>query len=295
MDAAAYVSRSTYNIRTSVETFTDEVQGELEKHSLFGIHLTRRIVCGALCACSALAVIIGVTIGAVAGGSNDEGGTSSTVEIGGTNLRPDHRFWSLGETIESSVGVEIFDNSTHEYEALRWISNSDPLQLDVNAPLDVILQRFILANLYFATQGDGWTKTYDFLSKKHECEWNDGEHGVFCAPDQKVSSVSLVASNLDGTLPRDIGLLTTMGVLNLTENSLRGYIPGSFGVLADLVTLDLSKFILRCGCHSIVIDISALHLRLRFIGFVPQPISLPLYLARCQSVRRTVSGEFLHA
>jgi hypothetical protein len=242
MDSADYLSKSTQNIRTSLETFSDEVQGELEKHSVFGVFLSRRIVCGALCTCAALAAIIGVTVGILSGG-NDGDSSSSSDESGSSSLRADNRFWSFGQTIESSVGVEIFDNSTHEYKALQWIASSDPLQLDVMAPLEVVLQRFVLASLYFATDGDSWTGKYNFLSKTHECDWNNGENGVFCDSDEKVSEVTLVASNLNGTLPRDIGLLSTMEELNLAENSLRGDIPDSIGILADLITLDLSKFL----------------------------------------------------
>jgi hypothetical protein len=240
MDSAVYLAQSTRNIRTSVETFVDEVQGELEQHSLFGVSLTRKVVCGALCACVALAIVVGVVVGTGGSDGDSSSSSSSSVDDGSTSLRPDHRFWSFGQTIEASVGREVFDNSTHEYEALQWLANTDPLQIDVRAPLEEVLQRFVLSSLYFATEGEFWTQKYDFLSKAHECDWNDGEYGVFCNDGQVVSRVALVASNLDGTIPRDIGLLSTMEVLNLTENSLRGDIPGSFGVLKDLITLDLS-------------------------------------------------------
>ncbi|KAG7338075.1 RHS repeat-associated core domain containing protein [Nitzschia inconspicua] len=43
MDAADYLSRSSRNLRSSVETFTDEVEGELEKYSICGVHLTRKV------------------------------------------------------------------------------------------------------------------------------------------------------------------------------------------------------------------------------------------------------------
>jgi hypothetical protein len=238
MDSAVYQTQSSRNIRTSVEAFSDEIQGELEKHSILGVPLTRKVVCGSLCACVALAVIVGVVVGS--GGSSS---SSSSVDESSSNLRSDHRFWSIGETIESSVGKEIFDNSTHEHEALRWIASTDPLGIDVKAPRDEVLQRFVMATLYFATEGGFWTQKYNFLSKAHECDWNNGEFGVFCDDGQTISRVELVASNLDGTLPRDVGLLTAIKVLNLTENSLRGDIPLSVAVMKDLITLDLSKLL----------------------------------------------------
>ena len=43
MDAADYLSRSSRNLRSSVETFTDEVEGELEKYSICGVYLTRKV------------------------------------------------------------------------------------------------------------------------------------------------------------------------------------------------------------------------------------------------------------
>lgn len=245
MDSGIYPVHSTRNIRTSLEAFSDEVQGELEKHSILGVPLTRKVVFGSLCACVALAVIVGVVVGTGGGGNS----SSSADNSGSSSLRADHRFWSIGETIESSVGREIFDNSTHEYEALRWIASSDPLQVDVKGPREEVLQRFVIATLYFATQGEFWTQKYDFLSKVHECEWNNGEFGVFCDDGQTVSRVELVASNLDGTVPRDIGLLTALVVLNLTENSLRGDIPESLAMMEDLITLDLSKLDCPVRCY----------------------------------------------
>ena len=74
------------------------------------------------------------------------------------------------------------------------------------------------------------------------CEWNDKILGVFCNDDNQVSKILLPESNLNGTIPHDIGLLSHMETLNLTKNSLNGSIPVSIGIMSSLTSIDMSKF-----------------------------------------------------
>ena len=54
-----------------------------------------------------------------------------------------------------------------------------------------VIQRYVLATLFFSTNGNDWTETYEWLSDDHECNWNMEEkdwlldmtptmHGVEC-------------------------------------------------------------------------------------------------------------------
>jgi hypothetical protein len=240
MDAVDYLARSTRNLRSSVETFTDEVEGELEKYSICGVHLTRRIT-AAVCACLILiAIVVGVSLGT--SGSPPPGGSVDSGDV----YTEDHRFWSLGETIESSVGQEIFDDGTSENRALHWLAEEDPLQLPVTSTMEDILERFVLANFYFATNGPSWTNQYDFLSKKDVCEWNDGgaggdnHYGVFCEQG-KVYQLNFNQNGLSGTIPEDIGLLSNTREFRVEDNAIGGIIPKSFGLMRELKGLNLSK------------------------------------------------------
>lgn len=240
MDAADYLSRSTRDLRTSVETFTDEVEGELEKYSVCGVHMTRKVTVP-ICACLVLvAIVVGVSVGTTSGGAPPTGDVH--VE--------DHRYWSLGETIESSVGEDIFNEGTSENRALRWLAEEDPFQLPVTSTMEDILERFILANFYFATNGPSWKRQFEFLSKKDVCDWNDGtggggmggenSHGIFCQ-EGKVFRINFDENGLSGTIPEDIGLLTNTREFRIESNEVKGPIPKSFGLMRELVGLNLSK------------------------------------------------------
>ena len=69
--------------------------------------------------------------------------------------------------------VDMFDDrSSAEYKALLWIVRDDVLQISPNDP-SRLLQRFILACLYYSTKGDiSWKNKYNFLTSTHECSWN---------------------------------------------------------------------------------------------------------------------------
>jgi hypothetical protein len=235
-------------IRYSVSTFTDEIEGELEKISFFGIHLTRKIVLLILGLFSVICIVIGVSLG---------------VDFSSINQRAfgkDHRYWLLGEVIESSAGKAIYDNTTHEHEALVWLADIDHMRLDETAPLEEILQRFVLANFYFATHGDQWTDQYHFFSKKSVCEWNDKASGVFCNDNNQVSKILMSETNLNGTIPHDIGLLSHMEVLNLTRNEVVGTIPVSLGIMSSLTSVDMSKCMMHTDSEVFLLAASERHM-----------------------------------
>jgi len=214
--------------KNSLSAFTDELEGELEKISICGVHMTRKVTLSILGIFSIACIIIGVSLG-IDFSSGD-----------GIPLREDHRFWSLGEMIESSVGRSIYDNTTYEHEALVWLADSDPKRFDATTPIEKILERFVLANFYFSTGGQGWNRQANFCTKRSVCEWNDKTSGVFCNSDKQVSKILLPQFNLNGTIPHDIGLLSNMEILNLTKNEVSGSIPVSIGIMSSLKSIDLS-------------------------------------------------------
>jgi hypothetical protein len=174
-------------------------------------------------------VIVGVSVGSTA--SKDV-------------YREDHRFWSLGETIESSVGSDIFEEGTSDYEALQWLAFKDPMKLPVTSTMEQVLERFVLANLYFSTNGPQWKPQYNFLSGKSVCQWNDGgvnDVGIYCDDKGKVISVELSNTGLKGTIPRGIGLLTHVQEFRMSDNQLTGTIPETLGIMSDMQGIDLSK------------------------------------------------------
>jgi hypothetical protein len=56
------------------------------------------------------------------------------------------------------VGAEALqDESSPQSQALSWLANEDPalLELDSTTPIGILVERYVLALLYFATNGEG--------------------------------------------------------------------------------------------------------------------------------------------
>jgi Leucine-rich repeat (LRR) protein len=153
--------------------------------------------------------------------------------------------------------------------ACNWISNSDTLQLPVpqnttSADSHVFIQRYVSALLYFSLDGDTWMFHDDFLKGNDVCSWNRVIHtddtsyifGLSCENSTFISRIfmskliwkcrwsytkkpnvfffSLAANNLTGTLPSEIGLLTSLTHISLFNNWISGSIPSTFDSLTGL-------------------------------------------------------------
>lgn len=248
---------TTNNILSQVEYFADEmVLGELEKREIMGMPINRRMsVAMVLCCCVSVVALIVIMIKAFSGGHHEESLPQTA------NISPQEgqkRYEEIQASLEPLTGVSITQKGTPEEAALYWMAYEDPMQLSPRAHIDKLTQRFVLATLYFATNGEDWEHHYSFLSDYDECEWHhdgDAPIGVYCDTKGYVDGIILHALNLNGTLPRDIGLLTHLSHIDLAGNQIRGNLPSSLGILGELTHLDVSKcfgrlnYMVHCECH----------------------------------------------
>lgn len=92
-----------------------------------------------------------------------------------------------------------------------------------------------LRALYVKTNGSNWTNSNNWLSGCDElCSW----YGITCE-NGKVVSIDLSNNNLVGSIPNNIGQLTSLKELSLRNNQLVGSIPTFFDNLLNLEYLDL--------------------------------------------------------
>jgi hypothetical protein len=162
--------------------------------------------------------IIGVIFGAKEG-KPKSGGKSSIVESTGTvtdtnSLRYEQALGIIGPL----VGSVVNDNTSPQHRALNWLANVDPAQLDFeDTGLDQLLQRYVLTVVYYATGGENWEYQYNFLSISNVCDWNmeiEGDiWGASCFDHINVGNLYLEDNNLQGTIPRDIGLIPNLEYL----------------------------------------------------------------------------------
>ena len=166
---------------------------------------------------------------------------------------PSARLTWIGETEQLNAVVYNTADNPIEEASVMW-SSSDPAIATVNssglvtavangnaritassgnasdyATITVEIEsgdRDVLVALYNATDGDNWTTKSGWLSEEPIGTW----HGVTTNSDGRVTRLSIVSNNLDGTLPSRLGDLEFLTRLDLELNSrLRGSIPSVSG------------------------------------------------------------------
>jgi hypothetical protein len=153
------------------------------------------------------------------------------INIEGTEVMNLDRFEALTMKLikdlsvpESALGTE----GSPQSNALHWLANQDPSQLDVED--EFMIQRYALAVLFFATSGtpafgyravpsSNWRYQDNWMTGKGYCSW----YGVECIGDQ---------TSFDGN--------ADVFGLHLTSNDLVGYMEPEINVFKRLDSLDLS-------------------------------------------------------
>ena len=98
------------------------------------------------------------------------------------------------------------------------------------APMDSAEDRAVLVELYNATDGANWTNNTNWLSDRPIRAW----HGVTNDASGRVNELLLVRNGLTGELPADLGDLTNLVGLWLSDNQLTGELPHSLTGLTML-------------------------------------------------------------
>ena len=94
----------------------------------------------------------------------------------------------------------------------------------------------VLVSLYNSTNGDNWISNTGWLQTNTPCSW----YGVECEGGNNVLGIRLRDNNLSGTIPNEIGNMTTLNGLRLDNNNLTGTIPSEIGnlIYLDILYLD---------------------------------------------------------
>ncbi|KAM6599639.1 hypothetical protein CsatA_019248 [Cannabis sativa] len=117
--------------------------------------------------------------------------------------------------------------------------------------------------------------------------------GVFCAdpqpqmgatPNPVVAGIDLNHANLQGTLVKELSLLTDISLLHLNTNRFSGSVPETFKDLTSLLELDLSNNQFSGSFPSVTLDIpNLIYLDLRFNKF-SGPIPENLFIGRLDAI-----------
>ncbi len=83
------------------------------------------------------------------------------------------------QLVPLSGAVALYNTSSPQYAAIRWLAQEDPKALPESTTLFELMQRYILSVLYFSTNGSHWISQNNFLTSGPVCFWHD-IFGVFC-------------------------------------------------------------------------------------------------------------------
>jgi len=111
-------------------------------------------------------------------------------------------------TFETYTHFDPLIYRSAQFRAFEWVYNSEANGISD----EQIVQRWVLASFYYATNGDGWIdKTGWMEPMEHECQW----YGVTCL-DGKVAKLELKQNRLVGEIIPEITLFaSTLYVLSL--------------------------------------------------------------------------------
>jgi hypothetical protein len=256
----------------------DEYDDE-EEEDICGLSRSRFFVVVAIILIVALVVIIlGVVLGTRA---DTELSTASPANFttGSPTVAPTRYTTSDFDGLLNWIGPLVTDNiqtlqdpTTPQYVAFDWLANVDGYKASDDffiTPEQVFIERYVLALLYFSTNGNSWKNQYNFTLPRSICDWNDeggdGVRGVLCNEKLYVEQLLIrkflvvtfnsldrrwgrnltvhcvlflfaAESDIQGNIPSEIALLTSLANLNLDKNFIFGPIPMEIFKMSNLVS-----------------------------------------------------------
>ena len=129
-----------------------------------------------------------------------------------------------------STGLCTVDDASFE----AWL-NGIPQHIGTGVACPPLTDREILELLYLNTGGSSWTESRGWLSNAPLSEWQ----GVETESDGRVVGLALRRNRLSGSVPSELGDLSTLRKLDLGGNEISGPIPPELGNLDYLRELRL--------------------------------------------------------
>jgi hypothetical protein len=120
-----------------------------------------------------------------------------------------------------SLEIAKSNSSSAQAQAYAWLKSD--AQLNEYYPYR-LQQRYALAVLYFATNGESWKNSTGWLSNTNECTWHSETELTpskpftkSCEENSTFSVLHLAYNKLLGTIPSELGLLTNLKSMQLYE------------------------------------------------------------------------------
>jgi len=147
----------------------------------------------------------------------------------------DHRR-SILNHLTQTVIPDFTQTDDGKYESLCWMLTSDKKLHNYQICDGTLLQRFVVAAFFVSS---GFMANLNELSSIDTCQWP----GITCDSNQKfVEVINLEDKELDGFIISEIGYLTSLRVINLSNNRLGGTLdPRIFSFLPTLEVFNIQR------------------------------------------------------
>ncbi|KAL3942648.1 MAG: hypothetical protein SGBAC_003196 [Bacillariaceae sp.] len=136
------------------------------------------------------------------------------------------------------------DPSSPQFKALLWLQSNLVDSYDSQQKI----QRFVLAVLFYSTNGEGWINKGSWLTDADECEWNlSNSFRPPCNEEGLYVYLELNSNGLSGSIPSELALLSNSLVrLELSQDGsstsvISGSIPPELGELTLLESVSLAN------------------------------------------------------
>jgi hypothetical protein len=95
----------------------------------------------------------------------------------------------------------------------------DFMQLDATIPTTYLRlnQRYALVVLFFATNGSAWANPRKWINST-ECGWFAFGQ-MTCGPGGRISQLNLTQSNMAGSIPTELSLLTDLQSMEISDHT----------------------------------------------------------------------------
>lgn len=153
---------------------------------------------------------------------------------------------TLSEFLAASAsfddGAALYNQETPQYKAAKWLANNNS-NVDDYTDKEKI-QRYVLATLYFSTNGNKWTNRTNWLDDGAECgRWSQAgqEKTLSCTGDGDVDTIFLESSNLVGSFPPELALLSSLEMVDMSGNKVTGTLPTELAFLSSLRSFNVDN------------------------------------------------------
>lgn len=193
----------------------------------------------------------------------------------------------LHELLLPVSGEALLEEGSPQSKALEWLLYKDPMDLPIQSTnSSTLLERYVMVVLYYSTGGPEWDDQLGFLTNRSICEWpniNQDESTATTSNEVDCGDRGTVVKIRIGTYGITIWLsgiwiyvkapfLTFLVAFPVESNNMNGTIVSELGALSDLEIISLSNGNLHGTLPRSLADPP----KLNFIQFVGQQLTGPL-------------------